>query len=405
VSFPQPVTNAHIIHLDNEQEIKRELTNLNTDDRAFNIITDRMLHRYVKLEGVDTRAANRIKKELSRIGGIAAISREAYEYTERTTDVILSGSIQTLQLLVSRIDVEEYGLASIARDITACLENNMGVMKVGKKTLDFRFHTYLIAQLHCMENGEPCHKQVYTLLKKVAEYNRCGVSIIDLSCARCDEIYRDTEIRKQFDQYTMPLIQAVKSEFPHMLVSIDTARHQVASMALDAGIDLVSELSPMRFNEQLITLIARKHCPVILLHNSDTESKSTGRIGSISTLIRNIQSSVSFAVGHGIDREKIIIDPGFGFTRHFKDNINSLKHLTSLKHLNLPLVIGMSKKTFFSETLDWKQVQMHISTISANILAIINGANLIRVNSIRQAQILADVLQSLGDENRVVQTD
>jgi len=362
-----------------------------------------MLYRHIKLENVDTRSANSLKKEFSTIGGVAAISSEAYAFTERSTDVILSGSVNMFKLLIARIDKEEFGLAAIARDINECLSDSLGVMQFSKRVLDFRYHTYLMAQLNSKSTDKSCHKNISAMLNKVESFAANGVSILDISCKQYDELYSEKEIIEHFNSFTYPLIESIKKEFPGLLLSIDTDRYIIARKALDIGVDMISELSPLHFNEQLINLIAKEKCPVILLHSNGTRSKDLSSVNSISRLIRDIQSTVSFAVGHGISREKIIVDPGFGFSRHFKTNIVLLKNLTSIKHLNLPLVIGMTKRSFFSETLDWKQVQMHISTISANIMAITNGANIIRVNSVRQAQIMVEVLHSLGLENDEMQ--
>jgi len=104
---------------------------------------------------------------------------------------------------------------------------------------------------------------------------------------------------------------------------------------------------------------------------------------------------VNYSIGKGINKDKIIIDPGVGFGRSDKDNFLILRQLSSFKHLNLPILVGLSKRSFLGDALRGKMKQTLISTIAANTLAILNGVNIIRVHNVEHVATMVNIIDSM----------
>lgn len=147
MSLDQTNFNVHVLQLNNEFDIRRELYNIKTDKKVHDILIQKMIYLHVKLEQVDTRAANLLKRQMHSIGGEAVISKDAYSFTERTTDVILSASKETLGLLAKKIINLPYGLSNIAKEISKNLFSEIGIMKVAESVLDFKHKTYIMGIL------------------------------------------------------------------------------------------------------------------------------------------------------------------------------------------------------------------------------------------------------------------
>jgi len=116
---------------------------------------------------------------------------------------------------------------------------------------------------------------------------------------------------------------------------------------------------------------------------------------TISEILRELQPSIAAALGAGIAPEMIIIDPGIGFGKRMQDNVRIIKELASLKSLNFPILVGLSRKGFIGEILDRPVEKRLIGTITANTLAVINGANIIRVHDVADAVEMVKIIDSV----------
>ena len=137
----------------------------------------------MKLEGVDTRAANLIKSYVETLGGGVAMRKEAHEFTVRETDVIVTGSRHTLQLLAARLKGEPFGLDGIGAEIAACTTQGNRIMSWGNRTLDFTHTTYVMGILNCTPDSFYPTSRSTTIkeaVKAAHEMIEAGVDIIDV---------------------------------------------------------------------------------------------------------------------------------------------------------------------------------------------------------------------------------
>ncbi|MBN2546122.1 MAG: dihydropteroate synthase [Spirochaetes bacterium] len=398
MSLDQSNFNVHVLQLNNEFDIRRELYNIKTDKKVHDILIQKMIYLHVKLEQVDTRAANLLKRQMHSIGGEAVISKDAYSFTERTTDVILSASKETLGLLAKKIINLPYGLSNIAKEISKNLFSEIGIMKVAESVLDFKHKTYIMGILKFFKHYRLDNYSNENLLETVDSMQKAGVDIIDIVEENHFKIYDKKEEEVKLS-HLIPLVRAIKNEHPKLILSLTTGNYNIAKECLEAGIDVLMVGMPLKYYEQMLYLVAKKKCPIILMHSSSMKNKAPKPLNSISDVIREIQSNISYASGLGIRKEKIIIEPGIGFGRSNEDNFLILRQLSSFQYLNVPILVGLPKKSFLGEALRGKMRKTHISTIAANTMAIINGANIIRVDDVEQAVAMVTIIDTIRHVN------
>jgi len=402
VTFEETNHNTHVIHLNNEYEIKKELSNIKADKRAYDILAQKMIFIHIKLENVDTRAANILKQQVRAIGGEAVISKEAYAFTERKTDVLISASKETIKLLTKKIANLDYGLNKISKEIENTLFSNSGIMKIKDTVLDFRRKTYIMGILKFYKLFNPIHKNNEQILSKVESMVKAGVDMIDICEDNKLGLIDSKEDNLNKITQLIPLIRDIKNEFPNIILSIDTSKLDIAKESIEAGIDMVIEAIPLKYNEQMLHLVAKNRCPIVLMHRNSFLKKTPKPLKSISDVIREIQSNMSFALGQGIQKEKIIIEPGIGFGRSNQDNYLILRQLSSFKYLNVPILVELPKRSFLGEALRGRMEKTLISSIAANTMAIINGANIIKVDDVEQAVTMVnivDAIRNIDEEN------
>jgi dihydropteroate synthase len=392
-------TNAHPIDIASAHDLKRHLGGIDLGDEEIGQLADRFLYSTLKLEGVDTRAANLMKTRIETLGGGLAMRHEAQDYTVRETDLIISGSRSTLRLLAAKLKGEPFGLDAIGAEIASSLSNSARVMSWGNRTLDFSHTTYVMGILNCTPDSFVPSSRSTTIKDAVARARdmiEAGADIIDVGGESTrpgsDPVAEDEEIRR-----VIPVIQALR-DASDVMISVDTRKKEVAERALDAGADIVNDISGLRHNEELARLVAKRKVPVVLMHmrgTPKTMQKQPFYKNTISEILRDLQPSIAAALGAGIDPEMIIVDPGIGFGKRIQDNLRIIKELGSLKSLDFPILVGLSRKGFIGEILDRPVEKRLIGTITANTLAVINGANIIRVHDVGDAVEMVKIIDSI----------
>lgn len=171
-------------------------------------------------------------------------------------------------------------------------------------------------------------------------------------------------------------------------LSIDTYKAQVAKRALEAGADLVNDVSALRFDPAMISLVAAERVPVALMHMQGTPRNMQERpqYRDVVEEVREfLRSRVQFAASTGVDPAQIIVDPGIGFGKELDHNLALLRRIPALASLGQPLLVGPSRKTFIGKLLDVGPEERLEGSLAATVAAVLGGANMIRVHDVKEA--------------------
>lgn len=185
----------------------------------------------------------------------------------------------------------------------------------------------------------------------------------------------------------IPIIKALRQE-SSIPISIDTTRAKVASAAITAGADLVNDISGATFDSQMLSVVARLEVPIILMHirgTPETMQKMTDYQDLVGEIARFFQSRIEAAIATGISPDRLIIDPGIGFAKNYQQNIELLKRSNEFRYLDVPILIGTSRKSFIGRILDRDNPQERVwGTAATCCAAIAAGADLLRVHDVAQ---------------------
>ncbi len=231
-----------------------------------------------------------------------------------------------------------------------------------------------------------------------------GADIIDVGGESTRPGAQKVGIDEEMDR-VIPVIEKIKEEFP-VLVSVDTYKDRVARAAvLEAGADIVNDISGLRFTDQMVTTIAELDVPVILMHikgTPDNMQKDPIYQDVISEIKQYFRDRINFVFAKGIKKEKIIIDPGIGFGKRFEDNVEIIRRLAEFKQFDCPILMGLSRKTFLGTITGEKiPIDREAETITANIVSILNGASIIRVHNVKNAVKSLKILSNLTEMSPV----
>jgi dihydropteroate synthase len=196
----------------------------------------------------------------------------------------------------------------------------------------------------------------------------------------------------------LPVVSALAKKITVPL-SIDTTKAAVAQKALEAGADMVNDVSALRFDQDMAHVVADYNVPVVLMHMRGTPltmQKNT-RYTSVVDEIRDfLQERIDSAVTQGIAPEKIIIDPGIGFGKSLENgNLVILKKLSAFAGLGRPILVGTSRKAFIGKLLGAEPHAREEGTAATVAIAIYNGAHFIRVHDVRGMRQVALVAEAI----------
>jgi dihydropteroate synthase len=195
----------------------------------------------------------------------------------------------------------------------------------------------------------------------------------------------------------MPVIEAAVADHPSIPVSVDTVKSEVARAALDAGASIVNDVSGFRLDGAMASVCAAHSAGVILMHSrGDVSDMATFLYANYADVVREVTSElvarVECAEQAGISRDRIVLDPGIGFSKRGKHSIAVLANLRDLTSLGFPLLIGVSRKRFIGEITRVTTPAERVSgTVGANVAALERGARLFRVHDVRPNREALDV--------------
>jgi len=199
-----------------------------------------------------------------------------------------------------------------------------------------------------------------------------------------------------------PVLEGLAGE--DVRISIDTSKRAVAEVAIDAGAEIVNDVSALRSDPELAALCAERGCGVVLMHMLGTPRTMQER-PSYEDVVEDVKAflaeRIELALASGIAEDRIWVDPGIGFGKAVEHNLELLRRLGELRALGRPICIGTSRKSFIGK-LTGRDVDERLGgTIASNVLARANGAEVFRVHDVREvreALEVADVI--LGRRNR-----
>jgi len=201
----------------------------------------------------------------------------------------------------------------------------------------------------------------------------------------------------------LPVIAALKKKRPDAVVSIDTYKASVARAAVSAGAEIVNDVSGFRWDPQMAKTVADLKCGAILMHmrGRPEEWRTLPPPGDIVLLVkRELKDWAERAVLAGVRRERIVLDPGFGFGKSFDENYPLLARFSELQAAGFPLLVGTSRKSFIGRTLskDGKDAPPQdrlYGTLATQTALILKGAHIIRTHDVKAAAEAARVADAI----------
>ena len=230
-----------------------------------------------------------------------------------------------------------------------------------------------------------------------------GAEIIDIG-GESTRPFSDPVSLKEEISRVIPVIEGICKE-SDVCISIDTTKSKVASEALEAGASLINDISAMEIDSLMVDVALKFNCPIVLMHMKGIP-KNMQDNPQYESLISDIKeyllARIDFAVSKGIDRNKIIIDPGIGFGKTVENNFEIINNLDQFVKMNFPVLLGASRKSFIGASLNLPEKDRLEGSIAANIIGLQKGAKIFRVHDVVETNRAMVIANKIFNSNNII---
>tara|TARA_Y100001970_G_scaffold132388_1_gene163332 strand:- start:1693 stop:2478 length:786 start_codon:yes stop_codon:yes gene_type:complete len=196
----------------------------------------------------------------------------------------------------------------------------------------------------------------------------------------------------------LPVIESIKKINSNIDISVDTYKASVAKKAIEAGANIVNDISGLTFDQNMLPLLSGKDIPVIIMHING-KPKTMQKNPTYCNLIEDIRSFLKHqslvAEEAGIKKNHIILDPGIGFGKSFDHNFILLRRLDEICSLGYPVMIGPSRKAFIGDALDLPPSDRMEGTLATIVAGIMNGAKIVRVHDVKEVKRVVKITEKI----------
>jgi dihydropteroate synthase len=273
-------------------------------------------------------------------------------------------------------------------------------LTIGGLEFDWGKRTYLMGILNVTPDSFSDGGQFNTLdaaLSQAKTMAANGADVIDLGGQSTRPGAGQISLEEELNR-VIPIITKIRQDLS-IPISIDTTRAAVARAAVEAGADLVNDISGATFDEQMLSVVADLKVPLILMHirgTPKTMATLTDYQDLIGEIYQFLSARIEAAIKAGIRRSQLIIDPGIGFAKNYQQNLELLRNIPAFSPLGLPILIGTSRKSFIGKIINRDEPQQRVwGTAATCCAAIERGADLLRIHDVAQMYDVARVADAI----------
>jgi dihydropteroate synthase len=229
------------------------------------------------------------------------------------------------------------------------------------------------------------------LLSRIQSFISQGVDIIDVGAVSTRPGAHDVDEVVEMDRMNNA-VKLISKHFPNLLISVDTFRSRVAKSAVQNGAHMINDVSGGSLDEEMFPTVAELKVPYILMH-SRGNPKNMQQLADYENVTMDVVKELSekIEILRKLGVYDIIVDPGFGFAKTLEQNFKLLNELTLFSSLGCPILAGLSRKSMIYKTLNGSPKDALNGTTALNMVALLNGANILRVHDVKEAREVVEL--------------
>lgn len=377
---------VRLLHKNRLATVQRVMEEMGTDSVDTGMVEPRTVGFTVQVSQVERPAIDILRQRMLLDGGEVVVVPNGAE----RTDVLLTGDPRQFRGLVDQISGQPFGLGRIAEDLKAVLavQTMPFDLDCGSGILHLSERTHIMGILNVtpdsfFDGGRHFSQEraVERGLQMVDE----GADIVDVGGESTRPGADPVSVSEEMER-VVPVIRGIRSKTT-VPISIDTRKSEVVKAAVEAGANLVNDVSGLRFDPRMASVVANAGVPVVVMHMRGSPKdmqKNPVYDNLMGEIYDFLDQRIQTALEAGIPREKIVVDPGIGFGKKYEDNFVILRRLEAFQGLGCPLLVGVSRKSFIGWALNQREEERLLGTAAAVAASVLRGAHIVRVHDVKE---------------------
>ncbi len=371
--------------------LRYELKNIGVHQASIETFMNKSAILPLKVLKVRTPAANIIKQEMLACGGDCAIHAGCVVCAQDHSDILLLGTKKHYRLLLQKMAMMPYfGLPKIREELQLFLEKApLKTILADNRVLEYD-HVVVMGILNITPDSFYADSRVHSIdevINRAGQMLSDGAEILDIGAESTrpgsDSINPQEEIAR-----IVPVVEALRKEYPQSILSIDTYHAETAKATLASGADIINDISAMEYDEKMINVVVENNAPVILMHMRGTPKnmqQNTEYGNVVEEVSKYLKERAEMLRGHNFPKEKIILDPGIGFAKNVDQNLKLMQGLSEMTGSEYPVLLAASRKSTIGKVLGDIPPEARLAgTIATSCQAVYAGANMVRVHDVKE---------------------
>lgn len=367
-------------------DLENELEQIGFDKTYLHKAVEKFYYKNIKIFDLTVPQANILKQTAISVGADCAVHRETITSKVEKTDCILGGSFSQLKKIAQKLRKQPFKLSKLADLVEKNLDFKLKPIQIKETTFDFT-RPYIVGILNLTQDsfsdgGEffEFDKATKHLLEMVNE----GADIIDIGAESTKPFSSAVSAQKQLEKL-LPVLNFVKEKGIKIPISIDTRSAEAARKCIEAGADIINDVSGLEYDVEMAKTLAELNVPVIIQHSKGTPENmqiNPTYENLMDEIFLDLKKKTDFAIENGIKPENIIVDAGIGFGKTKEQNFEIIRRIDELCALNYPIMLGISRKNFLGMAEESNEMK-DIFTLALNAAIMDKNVNFIRVHNVK----------------------
>ena len=384
--------------------IKKEMQTMGVHPDGIAIMGRKARIEPLKLLQVRAPAANIIKQEMLALRGECATPAVAITWQAKYVDILLLGTTRQYSLLLSKLVPMAgwFDLQKVIADVRAYLQAKEQPLLT--RLADGRELTYKRVQVMGILNATPdsfygaSRVDADALLLKAEQMLSEGATVLDIG-GESTRPGATPVTQEEEQQRVVPAIRKLREAFPQSILSIDTYHSATAREALEAGANIINDISAGEADDRMLEVAKEYQAPIILMHKRGTP-QTMKQLVKYDHVVEEVASYLftraEYCLQHGLAREQVILDPGLGFAKEAQGNLALLQGIEGLTGHGFPVLVAASRKGFIGKVLgDLPAEERLTGTLATTCQAIYGGAQMVRVHDVLPHVQLIRMLEAI----------
>ena len=398
---------SRIINFENLEDASCEMLELGVYRNDITEMSEKSVFRNIKVKNLDSRSANILKQVALSVGADISFSNDALLMTDHSTDIIICASLEQYNKLYHKLQAKQLELPKFAEEIKEILINydrKYKKVRINGSDFDFNNKSYVMGILNLTPDSFSdggAYFDIEAAVERAKIMIEQGADIIDVGAEStrpgAEYVDEDKELKR-----ILPVVKSLVEELD-VPISIDTYKARVAEECLKLGAHIINDISGLKADVRMAEVISDYDAFCILMHmrgTPKTMQKNPEYEDVVDDLIFELSDSIKLAKLAGIKDEKIILDPGIGFSKTQENNLEIIKRLGEFRSLGYPILIGASRKSFIGNILNLKVDKRLEGSLAVAVISAYSGASILRVHDVEETARVLRITDAINNSKR-----